>query len=258
MVKEVAVTSINGLSESLEDYLETIFRLMQEKQGARGKDISKRLNVNRSSVTGALRALAQKGLVNYAPYDIITLTDEGKTAAIDIVRRHEVLRDFFVKVLAIDAEQADEAACKMEHAISRTVLERFVQFVEFVETCPRGGDKWIRGFSYYCQNGAGSENCEKCISLCLDEVKKAKMQHEQNGETSISMDNLKIAQRAKIVKISGRSSVNKRLMEMGVTSGTLVEIERIAPMGDPIEIKIRGYHLSLRKEQARLITVELL
>lgn len=69
------------LSESLEDYLEAIYHIVSQKQAARATDISKRLNVNPSSVTGALRSLADKGLVNYAPYDIVTLTAEGSVAA---------------------------------------------------------------------------------------------------------------------------------------------------------------------------------
>ena len=61
------------LSASLEDYLEAILHLVTEKQVARSRDIAKRLRVNRSSVTGALQALAKKGLVNYEPYEAVTL-----------------------------------------------------------------------------------------------------------------------------------------------------------------------------------------
>ena len=67
----------------------------------RAKDIADRLQVNKSSVTGALRSLSEKVLVNYAPYDIITLTAGGEKLAKDIVRRHETLKDFFVKILLL-------------------------------------------------------------------------------------------------------------------------------------------------------------
>ena len=76
-----------SLSASLEDYLEAIYHIVAEKQAARTKDISQRLKVNNSSVTGALRALAERQLVNYAPYEVITLTASGKKIARDIVRR---------------------------------------------------------------------------------------------------------------------------------------------------------------------------
>ena len=84
------------LSSNMEDYLEAIFHISQKKQAARAKDIADRLKVNKSSVTGALRSLSEKGLVNYAPYDIITLTTKGKRLAIEIVRRHDALKEFFI------------------------------------------------------------------------------------------------------------------------------------------------------------------
>lgn len=63
------------------------FHIVAEKQAARGKDIAKRLKVNSSSVTGALRSLSEKGYINYAPYDLITLTENGQTIAREIVRK---------------------------------------------------------------------------------------------------------------------------------------------------------------------------
>jgi DtxR family Mn-dependent transcriptional regulator len=162
------------LSASLEDYLEAIYHLIAEKQAARVKDISKKLEVNYSSVTGALKSLAARKLVNYAPYSLVTLTPRGEALARDVVRRHEVLRDFFVKVLAIDERHADKAACEMEHAVSPKILERFVEFVEFVETCPRGGAKWIKGFGYHCDHEDTMENCEKCVADILNEIKQKK------------------------------------------------------------------------------------
>jgi DtxR family Mn-dependent transcriptional regulator len=160
------------LSASLEDYLEAIYHLIAEKQAARVKDISKRLKVNYSSVTGALRALAQRELVNYAPYELVTLTPTGEALARDVIRRHVALHDFFVKVLGIDEKHADEAACKMEHAVSDKILERFVEFVEFVETCPQGGVKWIKGFGSQCDSADTREKGERCAANTRDKAKK--------------------------------------------------------------------------------------
>ncbi len=246
------------LSASLEDYLEAIFRIVQEKSAARAKDIGKRMKVGRSSVTGALHALAERELINYAPYDIITLTDRGKELAEDVVRRHEVLRDFFVKVLAVEEKDADEAACKMEHAISEAILERFVEFVEFVEKCPRGGAKWIKGFSYYCDHGAQADNCEKCVELVLDEVRSKRKAKTTDIQAKCSLADMKPGQKATIVKVTGSGGISRRLVDMGATSGTLVEVERVAPLGYPIEVKIKGYHLALRKEEADRILIELI
>lgn len=244
------------LSASLEDYLEAIFRIVQEKRAARAKDIGDRLKVGRSSVTGALHALSQRELINYAPYDIVTLTDRGQALAEDIARRHEVLSDFFVKVLAVGEADADAAACKMEHAVPPAVLERFLEFIEFVERCPRGGSKWIEGFGYYCATEKTAGDCEKCVQKVLDEVRSNRVSQTAENQPTATLAAHKPGQKVAIVKISGSGSIRRRLLDMGATAGTLVEVERVAPLGDPIEVKIKGYHLTLRKEEAERIQVK--
>ena len=67
---------------------------------------------------------------------------------------------------------------------------------------------------------------------------------------------LKPGEKGKIVKVGGGRGIQRRLLDMGLVSGSDVEVERVAPLGDPIEIKIKGYHLSLRKEEASNIEVE--
>ena len=245
------------LSGSLEDYLEAIYHLVAKKQVARARDIAKRLKVGQSSVTGALHTLAEKGLVNYAPYEVITLTPKGEAAAREVVRRHEVLRDFLVKVLSIDERAADEGACQMEHAIPPAIFERFLEFVEFVEVCPRAGAKWIEGFGYRCAHG-DLYTCERCIAACLDDVTKRKSEAERRPVMTVALGELSPGQKAQVERIKGRGEINKRLVDMGLTPGSVIEMGRIAPLGDPIEIKVKGYHLSLRKEEADKVTVRVL
>ncbi len=64
-----------------------------------------------------------------------------------------------------------------------------------------------------------------------------------------------IGQQGKIHKLLGEGEITERLLEMGLTPGTEIQIVRFAPMGDPIDIKIRGYHLSLRRQEAEVIQV---
>ncbi len=246
------------LTASLEDYLEAIFHIIAKKQAVRPKDIAKWLKVNNSSVTGALRSLANKELINYAPYDVISLTPTGKTAAKDVIRRHEVLSDFFVKILAVEEADADKAACQMEHSIPKDILDRFIQFAEFIEVCPRGGDKWVAGFSYHCDHGDTQENCEKCISVIFKEVKQRRQQGDRKAITTVTLKDLKPGQKGKVLKINARGETNKRIIEMGITPGAVVEVERVALLIDPIDIKVKGYHLSLRKEESDGIEIEVL
>lgn len=159
-------TQIVLLSASLEDYIEAIYHIITKKQVARSKDIATRLDVSRASVTEALRTLAKKGLINYAPYEPITLTETGKTTAEDVIFRHETLKRFFVEVLAIDSKTAEEGACKVEHAAPPEVISRMISFIDFLQACPRGGDNLLLGFAEYCKRGKTRNSCDECISSC--------------------------------------------------------------------------------------------
>lgn len=251
------MTLTDALTASMEDYLEAIFNIIAEKEAVRPKDIARRLNVKNASVTGALRALAERKLIRYAPYDVITLTPEGKTAARDVIRRHEVLRDFFVNVLAVEAKEADVAACQMEHSIPKGILERFIQFAEFVEVCPRGGANWVEGFGYFCKHGNTRDDCERCLSLTLKEVTRGpQSSYKKGGIEKERLNDLKAGQKGKIVKVLSRGDAGRRITAMGVTPGSVVEVERSEPRGDPIDIKVKGYHFSLRREEAEKIEIE--
>jgi len=72
----------------------------------------------------------------------------------------------------------------------------------------------------------------------------------------VSLRDLKPGERGEVVRIEGGGPTRKRIADMGVTLGEVLEVERVAPLGDPIEIKVRGYHLSLRREEAASIHVE--
>jgi DtxR family Mn-dependent transcriptional regulator len=245
-----------ALTESLEDYLETIFNLTAEKGIARSRDIAERLKVTRSSVTGALRALAEKGFVSYAPYEVTTLTEKGERVGRSIARKHRVLRDFLVEVLAVEPEEAERAACGMEHAVSGVVIDRLVNFADFLRTCPRAGNKWIHGLAYKCEYARYDlSECESCIEESLENVRSLKRSKRSGGE-SMTLDRLRAGQRCRILKVAGSPSLRKRIAGMGGTRGTVVEVTKVAPLGDPMDLKLKGYHLSLRKAEAREIEVE--
>lgn len=116
----------------LEDYLEAILNLNRFGHGARSRDIAEALNVHKSTVTSALKALNQMELVNYSPYEAVTLTPKGKQLAQDVARRHETLRTFFTDVLEIEPEMAETAACGMEHSMPREIVEKLARFAEII------------------------------------------------------------------------------------------------------------------------------
>ena len=139
------------LSASLEDYLEAIFNLAGENNIARSKDIAGQLGVSRASVTGALRTLKKKGLCNYKPYDYISLTDSGKTAAAEIANRHEILKSFFTEVLSVKPGIAQKAACKAEHALGSEIIAKLLSFMEFVGQDGKNANGVMEEFRKFCK-----------------------------------------------------------------------------------------------------------
>ncbi|MGI6197970.1 MAG: metal-dependent transcriptional regulator [Candidatus Cloacimonadaceae bacterium] len=158
------------LSKSLEDYLEVIYNIIVVDETAKAKDIAVKMQVKAPSVTGALRQLADRGLVNYSPYGQITLTKEGVEVAQEVAKRHRVLKDFLIRVLSIDEPEADVVACQMEHAVTTEVMDRFTQFLEFVDSCPRAGSSWIKNFRYYRNQKPEAGYCHKCISKTIENI----------------------------------------------------------------------------------------
>ncbi len=71
-----------------------------------------------------------------------------------------------------------------------------------------------------------------------------------------TLKNVKIGKSAKVVKIHGEGPVRRRIMDMGITKGVDIYVRKVAPLGDPLELNVRGYALSLRKADAEMIEVE--
>jgi ferrous iron transport protein A len=71
------------------------------------------------------------------------------------------------------------------------------------------------------------------------------------------LSELEPKEKGQIVKVGGRKGIHRRLLDMGVVSGAVVEVQRVAPLGDPVEIRVKGYDLALRLEEAANIQVEL-
>ena len=121
------------LTESLENYLETIAMLKRENKIARVKDISKELDVKNSSVNIALNVLADKGLVVHEKYGYVDLTAEGQKIADDIQHKEDVLVRFFTEILGVDHEIALKDACRMEHTISDETLAKLIFYIGKIE-----------------------------------------------------------------------------------------------------------------------------
>lgn len=71
-----------------------------------------------------------------------------------------------------------------------------------------------------------------------------------------TLKNAKIGSTVKVIKVHGEGPVRRRIMDMGITKGVEIYVRKLAPLGDPIELMVRGYELSLRKDDAEMIEVE--
>ena len=147
-------TPITGLSESLQDYLEAVYLLVERHGVARMKQIAGLVGVGKSSVTGGVRALAERGLVHYEPYAYVTLTDDGRRLGRVLARRHRVLKQFLMRVLGVPEEEAERIGCKMEHVIKGDVLDRFVRFLRFAEQRSSGDGSLAEAFRAFCETPA--------------------------------------------------------------------------------------------------------
>ena len=117
------------MTNSLEDYLETIYMLTQANNGhARVSDVAASLHVKMPSVIKAVLELKRYGYVEQEPYGTLKLTGAGIKAASLILDRHNLLKEFLV-LLGVTDETAEKDACSMEHFISAETLARVTDFV---------------------------------------------------------------------------------------------------------------------------------
>ena len=219
-----------AVTKSLEDYLEAIFLISLEKGVARVKDVAKMLGVKKPSVVSAVKNLESLGLVSHEHYGYLELTKQGLKKAQEIYNRHRILFNFLHSILGVPEEIAEKDACNMEHYISPQSLERLLKLVEFLED-------------------SQGEFLEKFKEFLKNREKK-----EEPMEKRLSQ--MKVGDKGIVKRIVGDPNLKRRLMNMGVVPGTEIRVEKVAPLGDPMDVVVKGFHLSLRKEEAENIVVE--
>ena len=117
------------MTQSLEDYLETIFVLIDEGKPAQVRDVARMLSVKMPSVVKALHELKNLELVTQKPYAPIELTAKGRRLAAMVRSRHNLLRAFLMK-LGVSRRTADRDACLMEHILSAETLDKIRTYTE--------------------------------------------------------------------------------------------------------------------------------
>jgi len=147
-----------------EQYIETIYEIVKKKGYARVKDVSELLGVGFSAVSEMFNKLSEKGYINYEKHGGVTLTKKGEKLAINLSKKHKVLRDFFI-ILGIDEEVADEDACEIEHVVKQETMDRLTKFVGFVKS--HKDPHWLERFKEYYETGELPE-CPRTIKKDKD------------------------------------------------------------------------------------------
>ena len=124
-----------GTTSAIEDYLERIMELMDEKGYARVVDIAARLNISQASVTNMLQKLDAEGLIKYEKYRGLVLTPSGLSVAQTIARRHELLEEFLT-LLGVSPSVIAHDVEGMEHLISPETLEAIQRLTEYLHSHP--------------------------------------------------------------------------------------------------------------------------
>lgn len=123
----------SNLSETTENYLKRIYILIQAEGKARTSDIARLMGRSLSSVSEAVKRMAEEGYLNYEKYGKITLTEEGNRIAESVHNNYSVIHDL-LQTLGLPQKIAMEDACSMEHSVSKVTIDTISKFVDFVDS----------------------------------------------------------------------------------------------------------------------------
>lgn len=210
------------ITPSLENYIEVLYDLNQQDAQVRVTDLAQKLSIAKSSVNQAISLLVRLGFANHEKYGKIELTEKGLAYAGELQKRHQVLQTFFTDVLHVDEKIACKDACIIEHVISPVIVQKLTEYLQTHEQL----------------SGESPARVNTAMRL-------------------ITLDKLRPGIAAKVVQIAAKGALRQRIMDMGITPGSEIAAEKTAPMGDPIEVRVKGYALALRKAEANGVIVEI-
>ena len=127
-----------SLTRSVEDYLKAIYQLSPEGRAASTSEIANLLALSAPSVTGMVKRLSEHGLLEHVPYRGVQLTDEGRRAALRMVRRHRLIEAYLVEFLGYSWDTVHEEAERLEHAVSDSLVERMAAALGNPSVDPHG------------------------------------------------------------------------------------------------------------------------
>jgi len=126
------------ITETVEEYLECIYRLQEKEKVARTSSIIRSLKVAPGTVTNTIERLEREGFVKHVSYRGVMLTDKGRMIALQVVRRHRLSERLLTDILKMNWTSVHEDACRLEHSLSENVVDHLERTLNYPKTCPHG------------------------------------------------------------------------------------------------------------------------
>jgi len=217
---------MSEVTEVVEEYLESIYRLQEKSGVARTSDIVKALQVVPGTVTNTVERLEKEGMLRHEPYRGVRLTDKGRKIALDVIRRHRLSERLLTDFVHVDWDKAHDAACRLEHGITNDVIKKLEKALGHPKTCPHGNP---------------------IPTACGGIVE----------EKSEPLSTLKSKESGVVAKIKDETpEVLKYIAVLGLLPGASIEIVEKAPFDGPVTVKVGGANHALSLSMASNIWVK--
>jgi DtxR family Mn-dependent transcriptional regulator len=205
------------VSDVVEEYLETIYRLQEkEGDGAKTNDIVRSMNVVPGTVTNTVERLEKEGLVTHEPYKGVRLTERGRRIAVQVVRRHRLSERLLTDILHVDWGKAHDVACKIEHAIDdEEIIGNLEEALGHPKTCPHGN-------SIPAKEGEPFEE-------------------EKDERKSIPLANLAPSEKGVVIRVTDEDAeILRYISKLGLVPGVSVEVIRKESADGLLTVKLQG------------------
>jgi DtxR family Mn-dependent transcriptional regulator len=212
-------------AESIEEYLEAVYRLEREGPGVTTSGLASSLGVAPASVSGMLKKLAKDGYVTQVSRGAVELTPKGLEVAVRVLRRHRLAERLLTDILGMPWDEVHEEACMLEHAISGRVEKRIVELLRNPHTCPHG---------------------QPIPPADLSDP-------ESTGEP---LAQVPVGALANVRSVTEEfPEILRYLDQIGLRPGVSVHVVEKAPLGGPITVEVNGARHAISLELARMVHV---